>query len=269
MNQFWILFLAFTVYSFLGWLVESIYCSLHARKWINRGFLNGPFCPVYGFGAVLVVTVLDPFRDNLFLLFLAAVVLTSLLEYLTAVLLEALFHTKYWDYSGLRFNIQGRVCLENSLMFGGLSVLAVDVLQPAFTFLTARAHPLLIPAAGIVLSVYFLLDTALTVNAIYNLNGKLAELQNVLDEIKERAHTATVETVEALQASILVHLDDTTKARLRVLYENKSRLESGLYAIQRRIIRAFPHMESLRSNESLQRVRKALQNRAKKIRYRK
>lgn len=266
MNQFWILFLLFTAYSFLGWLMESIFCSIPAHKWVNRGFLSGPFCPVYGFGALLVVALLTPFSYNLPLLFIVAVILTSTLEYLTAVMMETLFHTKYWDYSEHRFNFQGRICLENSIMFGLLSVAAVDFLQPALKALIGRIPPALLTASGIVLFLYFLSDTIFTVNAVYRLNGKLAELQAILDEAKERAHAATVETMEALQASILEHLDDSAKARIRVLYENKSRLSSGMYAIQRRMIRAFPHMKSLRSNESLQRIREVIQNRAKKIR---
>lgn len=266
MKQFWTLFLLFTAYSFLGWLSESIFCSVPARKFINRGFLNGPLCPVYGFGALLVVSMLTPFKDNLMILFVIAVILTSTLEYLTAIALETLFHTKYWDYSKHRFNIQGRVCLDNSLLFGLLSVLAVVVLQPTLMGLIDLIHPMLRILIGIALFCLILLDTTLTVNAMYSLNGRLDELQKILDEIKERAHTATVETMEALQSTILVRLDDTTKARIRMLYDSKGKLESGMYAIQRRIIRAFPNMTSLRSNESLQRIREVIQNGAKKIR---
>lgn len=266
MDQFWILFLLFTAYSFIGWLSESIFCSVPEHRFINRGFLNGPFCPIYGFGALLVVSVLSPFRHNILLLFFIAVVLTSTLEYITAVTLETFFHTKYWDYSKHKFNFQGRICLDNSLIFGLLSVIAVVFLQPFLFNLIVRIPPLLRSIIGMVLFLYFLLDTSLTVNAIYNLNGKLDELQNVLDEIKERAHTATVETMEALQATILVRLDDSTKARIRVLYDSKGKLESGLHAIQRRIIRAFPNMKSLSSNESLQWIREVIQNGAKKIR---
>lgn len=266
MNQFCIYFLLFTAYSFLGWLCESICCSAAAGKFINRGFLNGPFCPIYGFGGLLVVTVLSPFRDRLFLLYVIAVALTSGLEYLTGFALETLFHAKYWDYSDHRFNLQGRVCLENSLIFGLLSVAAVLYLQPALLALIALMPAKVLPFLAGGLLFYFALDTSLTVNAIFSLNGKLAELQQMLDEMKERAHITTSETFEALQATISERLDDTAKARLKSLFESKNRFESSFHMIQRRIIRAFPTMKSLRNNESLQRVREVIQSRAKSIR---
>jgi uncharacterized membrane protein len=265
MQPFWTLVLLFTIYSFIGWLSESIYCSVPARRFINRGFLNGPVCPVYGFGALLVITSLMRFRGNLFVLFAAAVVLTSVLEYSTALILEKTFHTKYWDYSDKPLNLRGRVCLENSLLFGGMSVVAVTVIHPALTALAGG----LLPAARTVLALFFLaafsLDTALSINAMHRLNGKLDELQSILDEVKARAHTATAETKEALQTSILDRLDETTKARLRMLYGSKTKLESGLGSVQRRLIRAFPHMKSLRSNESLQRVREIIQSGARLV----
>lgn len=265
LEHLWSLTLLFTIYSFVGWLSESIFCSVPARRFINRGFLNGPVCPVYGFGALLVVWALMPFRADLPLLFAAAVVLTSTLEYLTGLALETLFHTKYWDYSNKPLNLRGRVCLENSLLFGGMSVLAVAVIHPTLAAFIAAFSPLARMVLALVILGDFALDTALSVNAMHRLNGKLDELQAVLDEIRLRAHTATAETKEALQAVVLDRLDDATRARVRMLYETKEKLESGLESVQRRLIRAYPHMESLRSNESLQRVREVLQNSARRV----
>lgn len=265
MRHFFTLVLFFTVYSFIGWLSESLYCSIPARRFINRGFLSGPVCPVYGFGAVLVIGILTPIRQNLFFLFAAAVVLTSTLEYVTALVLETVFHTKYWDYSDNPFNLRGRVCLLNSVLFGVMSVVAVSVIHPALSALIGG----ILPVAQAVLAVFFLcayaLDTALSVNAMHSLNGRLDELQKVLDEIGERARCATAEKREALQVSFLDRLDEATKARVRLVYESKSKLESILRPVQRRLIRAFPHMKSLRSNESLQRVREFIQNGARRV----
>ena len=122
--------LLFLCYSFLGWACETVYCSIGKRKFVNRGFLNGPLCPVYGFGALAVLYFLRPVSDNIPLLFVSGMVLTSVIEYITGYLLEKLFATKWWDYSSRRFNIHGRVCLRNSLMFGALSVVAVRVIDP-------------------------------------------------------------------------------------------------------------------------------------------
>ena len=266
MDRFWVLFLMFTVYSFLGWACESIFCSIPAGRFINRGFLNGPFCPIYGAGAMLILFFLAPLRDRPVLLFAAGVVTTSLLEYATGFALEKLFNTKYWDYSNHRFNFQGRVCLENSLMFGVMSLLVSEFADPAVSGLIGLIPKQALPFVSGGMILYFAFDAVLSAKEAAKLNGKLAELQQVLDEIRARAHAAGIETLEGLQAAIAGRLDENTKERIKALLEQKDRLEHGIRLLQRRIIRAFPTMKSLRSNESLQRVRGILQIRVKKIR---
>ena len=99
----------FIIYAFIGWCAEVSYAAVNRGIFVNRGFLNGPYCPIYGCGVVIVVTVLTPLKDNLFLLFVGSVVLTSVLEYITGFLLEKVFHNKWWDYSNMPFNINGRI----------------------------------------------------------------------------------------------------------------------------------------------------------------
>lgn len=264
MNSFWVLFLLFSIYSFLGWICESIYCSLLEKRLINRGFLNGPFCPVYGVGAVLILSVLDPFRDRIVLLFLLGSLLTTMLEYLTGLSLETLFHAKYWDYSKRRFNFQGRVCLGNALLFGLMGVAAATYIQPFLLEQIGRIPIAVLPFLSGGLIVYFLADTALTVYGIAGLNGKLRELQLILDELRDKAILTKVETLEALQMAL--PLNDSTRARLNLLFEKKTILESGFRRMQRRLLRAFPTMKSQRYKDSLLRFRELLQNRAKNIR---
>lgn len=322
MDSFWAMLLLFTVYSMIGWTAETLLCSVAVGKFVNRGFLSGPFCPIYGFGGLLISAALGPVQDNLPVLFLSAVVLTSALEYLTGFALETLFHAKYWDYSTRRCNLQGRVCLGNALAFGLGGVLTLRVLQPVLLMLIGLIPPLLQAVAGCVLLAYFLLDTVFTANTLVRLNGRLAELQQVLDEISEKARAAAERTMQpiapiadslterakavadetfgalaekkeafapiadelterarsvaadtigalaekrdALQNSIAEKLDDSSLPGLLALYENRERLESGFRMAQRRIIRAFPTMRSLRSNDSLLRMREVLRNRTKK-----
>lgn len=196
MQTFVTLILFFSVYSMIGWLCESIYCSIPKRRWINRGFLNGPFCPVYGFGALLILAALSPLLGafelplELIVLFFAAVLLTSVLEYATSVLLEKLFHTSWWDYSDHKYQIHGRVCLVNSLLFGAMSTLVLKVLHPLVaSLLNAIPRTVSYPLAG-GLFVYFILDGTVTTFGILRMNGKLAQLQTILDEIRERTAAA-------------------------------------------------------------------------------
>ena len=98
-GNFYVDFLYFIIYSFLGWVCEVIFCSVPARKFINRGFLMGPVCPIYGCGALLVIGFLMPFKDSLVMVFAVGMVVTSLLEYITSYAMEKLFHSRWWDYS--------------------------------------------------------------------------------------------------------------------------------------------------------------------------
>ena len=120
---------------------ESTLCSITQRKPVNRGFLNGPICPVYGFGALIIVFTLENVKGNLLALFLASAVLTCTLEYITSYLLEKLFKTQWWDYSKRRFNLNGRICLEGAIVFGLLSVLLMEFIHPFISGSIGRFSP--------------------------------------------------------------------------------------------------------------------------------
>ena len=118
------------IYSCLGWCCEVAFAALKTGRFVNRGFLNGPVCPIYGFGVLSVVLVLEPVKDNLLLLFFGSMVFTSLLEFIAGFAMERIFHDKWWDYSNNPFNIKGYICLEFSIIWGIACVLVVDVIHP-------------------------------------------------------------------------------------------------------------------------------------------
>lgn len=121
---------SFFVYGFLGYLCEVAYCSICQKHLVNRGYLYMPICPIYGFGAVLIILAMNPIIDMWYLVLILGILLTSSLEYLTSYIMELIFHMRWWDYSQRKFNINGRVCLRNSLMFGALVMLVMYVLNP-------------------------------------------------------------------------------------------------------------------------------------------
>lgn len=118
------------IYSFIGWLWESCYVSVCERRLVNRGFITGPLCTIYGWGAVSIYLVLKPLTGKWILLYFAGVALTTSLEYITAVVMEGLFHTSWWDYTEKKLNYKGRICLESSLFWGVATLLLFSVLQP-------------------------------------------------------------------------------------------------------------------------------------------
>lgn len=139
------LFLWFLFYSFAGWVYESILVSVSERRLVNRGFLNGPICPIYGCGAVLAIVLLHDLH-NPFAVFLISSIGACMLEYVTSWGMEKLFHARWWDYSHRRFNIQGRICLLGAIVFGLLGVLITDVIQPEVNRITQMIP--LIPCNG-------------------------------------------------------------------------------------------------------------------------
>ena len=122
--------LYFIIYSFLGWIMESVFRSILEKKLINTGFLIGPLCPIYGLGACIMFLFLENLSNNVILLFIVSFVILTLWEYIVGVLLEKIFHTKYWDYSNYKINIQGRICLTNSLYWGALGVIFIKIIHP-------------------------------------------------------------------------------------------------------------------------------------------
>ena len=156
----WVFWLA--LYGFIGWVYESILCSVKARKWINRGFLHGPYCPIYGFGAVTVILVLGRISNPVALFFLGAL-LTCTLEYITSWGMEKLFHARWWDYRYMKFQINGRVCLAGAVIFGAMTVIVIKAVHPFVSEMTARIPFPWLAAIDAVLIVGGAADTVVTV----------------------------------------------------------------------------------------------------------
>lgn len=121
------------IYGFFGFIVETLYVSFGQKKFVQRGFLAGPIIPIYAFGALIILYFLEPFHDNVFLVFLIGMSLSSVLEYFGAFIMETLFHIKLWDYSTYKYNLQGRICLKNSILFGILAVMLIEWINPMVT----------------------------------------------------------------------------------------------------------------------------------------
>ena len=178
----------FFIYAFLGWCTEVSYAALVTGSFVNRGFLNGPVCPVYGFGAVIVLAALTPLADNLLLLFLGSMALTSALEWLTGFALEKLFHQRWWDYSDEPFNLSGYICLRFAIAWGFACMFVVKLLHPT-VLLFIRIVPqvlgvVLLALMGAVMAV----DLAATVSTIIKLNRRLAQIDELAAKIREASN---------------------------------------------------------------------------------
>ena len=115
-------FLYFIIYSFLGWTMEVICKLVELKKFVNRGFLIGPICPIYGYGVLAIVLIIGSFKGDLLAVFLKSILVCSILEYLTSYLMEKIFKARWWDYSNKKFNLNGRICLETKIPKGIIEI---------------------------------------------------------------------------------------------------------------------------------------------------
>lgn len=251
------LILYFTIYSFLGWLSETIYCFIIDKKFTYRGFLYGPVCPIYGFGAIIVLVALDGVKDNILFVFLGGMILASILEYITSYVLEKLFHMKWWDYSNYKFNINGRVCLLNSTLFGLLSVFIVEVLQPFIKdILTSFSSSLVYSLSGII-AIIFIVDLTFTVAHLLHLKEHLAQVKDIkleLNKLGVQFEQFSESEINKLKSEIEKRRANNEYNKLLEL-NNRIKVLKREAKVNRRLLNAFPNSKHLDRHKELNNIK--------------
>ena len=180
---FWSSFLIFILFSFIGWICEVIYVGVtSAHKFVNRGFLHGPICPVYGFGGVVILMLPPSLYATWIPLFLASMILCTTVEYFVSWLMEKLFHTRWWDYSHYKIQLNGRICLLNSILFGFLGVVVIHFVYPLMTDLLNSLGQTWISISGMIILAVLSVDIFFTVR-------KLVDFANVMKKLKDFGET--------------------------------------------------------------------------------
>ena len=178
--------LLFFFYSAAGWLLESTYCSIGEKKLINRGFLTGPVCPIYGTAAiVLTVLIYNPFKDNALAVFLLGIIFCDIVEYITSYLMEKLFAARWWDYTNEFLNLNGRICLKHTLYWGVLSIVFVRVIHPSVDRLYGKINEDYLVYIFAVVMIIFVIDLINAIRQaldIRKLQLKLKKIINLLSE---------------------------------------------------------------------------------------
>ncbi len=175
----------FAFYSVLGWVCDELFCAITSQRWVMRGFLHGPYCTVYGFGALIVLFGIVPLGLHPALLFPAVLLCVALLEYFASWLMEKLFGLRWWDYSGKKLNLNGRVCLLNSLLLGALGLAVVYAVQPPVARLVDQLSRETAHLISSLIIVVFLVDLVLTLNSLVNFKARLHSLRHELGELDE------------------------------------------------------------------------------------
>lgn len=175
-------FSLFIIYSFIGWVMEVFWTLFTDKKLVNRGFLIGPYCPIYGVGCLLLIVLLDRFKYSVLLLFFMSIIICSILEYSTSFFMEKLFKARWWDYSDYKFNLNGRICAATMIPFGILGVLVVYFLNPFISKF--------IPFNSIIFYIIlclFIFDFGLSFGIIENMKGTITSVaKDSTEEITKR-----------------------------------------------------------------------------------
>lgn len=269
----------FIIYAFLGWCTEVAYAALEHGKFVNRGFLNGPYCPIYGCGVLIVVVLLTPLKSNGLILYAGSFLLTSMLEFVTGFVMEKVFHNKWWDYSNEHFNIMGYVCLKFSILWGLACTFIVLLVHPViFKFIHIIPKIIGIVLISIIM-VCFAVDFIVTVSTIIKFNHRLhlmneiaSKLKKISNEIGENVYEGVVgameykEKLEEKHADLIEDIEDKKEKFTATVNEKKEQERQELIEkynelmnyrnmISTRLMKAFPNMKSRNDNDILDKLR--------------
>ena len=271
------IFWYFLIYSFIGWIIEVAFHAVTLGKVVNRGFLNGPICPVYGFGMLLVLMInhLLPVSEktlevNIWLVFISGALFTTIVELIAGWALDKLFHARWWDYSDMPLNLHGYICLAFSIIWGISVMIAVRFVHP----LVNSFSPVIIPARfgwwilGLLYTVVFV-DLGITIATVRGLNKelkKIDELRQILRKPSDKMSETITETTLKVATSVEKAQVQAAlgKAELKDNLEDYKKLAAKKYAEAfastkwgtKRLLRAFPHIKHSQYAETLQELKK-------------
>ena len=239
-------FLYLFIYSVIGWICEVIFCKIVHGNWTNRGFLSGPYCPIYGFGALFIILLLGPFKENPFFIFILSLIITTLLEYITSFAMEKIFNAKWWDYSNEPLNINGRVCIGTAIPFGLLGLILTYFIHPYITiFINLIPNWLINYLIGGLISL-ILLDIITTLSTLFNLKDKLEEAKLLAEKISESGKD------KAKNSELIKQLEDV-----------KNSIIDKTNIFHNRIIDAFPKLEFKKYNKQFSELKENIINKKK------
>ncbi|MBQ9928133.1 MAG: hypothetical protein IJO65_09150 [Lachnospiraceae bacterium] len=296
----WLFFFYF--YCFFGWVFESTYVSLKKKQFVNRGFMRGPFLPIYGSGGIMMLVASMPFQDNIFMTYIAGCIGATALELFTGVTMEALFKVRYWDYSDQKFNFKGHICLSSTIAWGFLTILMTELLHKGVERVVLSVPYNVLSVVTVVLSVIILMDFTLSFKAAMDLRDVLIRLEKAREEMeriqkrldviiavasdeienrKQESEERAEELMNRLEARfdrvkerLLTQpgefLDDVrdeiAELKSKYLAEKEYRLRSTKIRdfYKRNLFHSNPSMSSARFHEALEELKKAVEDYKKK-----
>lgn len=252
----WLMF--FYIYCFIGWCWETLYVSIRKRKFTNRGFMVGPWLPIYGSGAIIMLLAALPFKDNIFLVFICGMIAATILEYCTGVIIEALFKVRYWDYSNQPLNLNGHICFFCSLGWGVASVLLVKFLHSPVEAFVLKIDYTVLRWIVTILSIIIAVDFALSFRAAMDLKSVLENLTQSNEEIRKlkKRLDVLIAVIDDERLQLIKKYDEKlnqTKSQYREFYENIRQKFSVIdqIKISRDRVNSFPEEDVSKEYEKI------------------
>lgn len=248
------LLLIFVIYAFLGWILEIVFHAFNHGKFTNRGFLNGPYCPIYGFSLVLIHLFLYDKNINPLLIIIYSSTIISLLELVGGYLMDKIFKQRWWDYSKQPFNIGGYVCLKFSITWGLGSLIVVDYLHP----IIMKLINLINPKIGLVIVIIFLIimifDFVYIILDLLKFNRHLRQVDEII--VKMNTVSNTIGNMIAKKTILTNQKLKSYKKELAKLTKEKEQQIKDIYEKNKNILNKFPNYKNLKYNNIIEEIRK-------------
>lgn len=227
------LFLMFIIYSFIGWVIEVLQSFLKNKKFINRGFLIGPICPIYGNGALLITILLSKYQTSPLALFVLALFICAALEYFTSYLMEKLFDARWWDYHHFKYNINGRICLETMIPFGLLGIVVIYITNPLINKLFIYLGSL-VDTLSIILLIIYIIDNIISFQIINNFKKKAVKFlsQDNTEEVNKKVKERLEEITKLINTRLAKSFPDVGK-KLEDIRDNMTNDEKILSKVKK------------------------------------
>ena len=265
-------FLTFLMFSVIGWICEVLYVGLFfEHKFINRGFLYGPLCPIYGFGGIVILSLPKALQDPIWVLFLSGIFFCTLVEYLGSWILEKMFHAHWWDYSGhkitikgktIPLNIKGRVCLLNSILFGVMTVVVIDFVQPLINRFFALFPDVYLNLANDVFAIALTIDLAFTIHKLVDFAVYNERIKDFMESAKEKfsseswfKNTTMYEQLASIRERMETNREQFSESFAKKLEEFSVHQKNA-----ERWIRKFPSITSIHYKESVAHLKEKIKN---------
>ena len=261
-------FLIFIMFSVVGWISEVLYVGIfHEHKFVNRGFLHGPLCPVYGFGGVVILLLPARLYSTWVPLFFSSMIMCTIVEYFVSWIMEKMFHARWWDYSHYKFNINGRICLLNSVLFGFMGLGVIHFVYPQMLRFLAWLGDFVIMVSSDVIGVALAVDLVATVRKLVDFSATMEKIKTFGESLRDYYGNETwfrSESFEAMLTSVKEHAEANKDKISQSLLEKIERFQTARNKAAESFMAHFPTMKSIQYKEELEHLKSRIKARLRK-----